>query len=302
MHKVLVVGDLMLDHYTFVSSSRQAAEAPIPIWDQEGGEWRLGGAANVAHNLKSLGKEDIEVWAAGICAKNHELRAARDWISRAGINVGLVGGSQTMVKHRFVHNNQVIFRVDNIKHFDDLSISTYEAFFKNFAIGRMFDFDAVVFSDYNKGTVTREMVEAARLAAKPGTIFVVDSKRHDLSMFKDFDVCKLNEHEYSAQIAHPKYTNPERLFKYVFVTKGSKGAELRMGDPVATRANRYVVHTENFPTDSVDPVDVTGCGDTALAGLTFSLLLDPGDVRKAVRFANLCATKVVQKFGTATVQ
>lgn len=306
--RVLVVGDVMMDHYIYVNSVRRAAEADIPVWDAVSNEYRMGGAANVANNLKALGKENIDVHLAGIASRSNHAHPGRDMISAAGIGVMLVGGTRTLYNQRFVSSDdKILFRCDNSRSFSEKESIDYERFFCSF-IGFPDDGsdpaadalplllrppDMIIISDYGRGTVTPKIVEKI---LKLGIPVIVDSKRKDLSIFSGVDVIKLNAQEYALQCT----SYPETFCKYLVVTRGDQGAELRFYDHEKSLADRHVVHSEYFPTDKIDPVDITGCGDTYVAGLSFSLLKDP-DVRRAMRFANACASTVVKKFGTAVV-
>lgn len=309
--RVLVVGDIMLDHYITVESTRMAPEADIPVWDETCHEYRLGGAANVANNLKSLGKDEISVHLAGLAARMEYNRPGRGFIEKHGIGTMLVGGQRTMYKQRYVVNSPtgpaIVFRSDNFRRWERREVEDYERFFCGFLEDGMETHDLVVVSDYDKGTVTPAIMEAVFKLKVP---VIVDSKRRELSMFCGAHVLKLNHLEYANQAAGGVgYANVESLADYVVVTKGAAGAELRLNAPVSSIPEKhrpssiyksYVVHTEQFPIESVKPVDVTGCGDTHTAATAFSLLSDP-DVRKAVRFANAAAASVVRKFGTSVV-
>jgi len=288
--KILVVGDIMIDRYEYVSTNRNAPEAAIPVWDHISHENRLGGAANVAHNLKALGGDEVDVFLAGIVEVE-----AKKMISKIGIDTILCAGFDTMYKNRYVDKStmKIVFRSDNIKEFRRQSLETFELSLRHFLEGHQFD--AVIFSDYNKGTISKFVVDIVSPCTKTR---IVDSKRLDLSMYKGSQLLKINEHEYAAQVARGPYTNVESLFEFVVVTHGSKGAELRQQEIVKSGTERYMVHSENFPVESVKVNDVTGCGDTHTAAMTFSLLKN-NDMRLAVRFANACSRNVVQKFGTS---
>ena len=288
--KVLVVGDIMIDRYIYVSSERQSPEAPIPVWDELYLENRLGGAANVAHNLKALAGDDVEVFLAGTVGLQE-----RRMISRLGIDTVLCSGVETMVKRRYVDekNKKYLFRADSVKKFSEESSRMFYKTLDHFLTGHVFD--AVVFSDYNKGTIDTGIVDALRMKAG---LCVVDSKRIDLTMYAGMQVLKINELEHAAQIARGPYVGVEGLFDYVVVTHGGKGAELRQYDHVKSGALKYVIHSENFSVQPVKNSDVTGCGDTHTAAMTFSLLKNK-DMRLAVKFANVCASDVAKKFGTS---
>lgn len=299
LKNVLVVGDVMIDKYTYVMSDRQAPEAPIPVWDEVSSEKRLGGAANVAHNLKCLGKDEIEVALAGIVSTED-----KKMILKAGISTYLCtsNDAKSMVKHRIVKQDEqkIITRIDNKKRFSDADIEAFKSNLKQFLPGAFpaGDFDVIVISDYDKGTINEDVIEILK---NYSNVFIVDSKRTDLSMFRGMQVLKINEHEYANQVSHGPYTNVESLFDYVVVTKGAKGSTLLQNEVTKSTNNRYVVHSEDFPVEPVKAKDVTGCGDTHTAAMTFSLLKN-GDVRFAVKFANACARNVVQKFGTSTCE
>jgi len=300
--RVLVVGDIMIDRYVFVSSERNAAEAPIPVFDELKEEKRLGGAANTAHNLKVIGGDEIEVDLAGIVDS-----VDRTLIQRLGIGTEFCTGYETMMKTRYVSSidQKYLFRADNMKKFPSYSIAQ----FKKNVNYLFFDmtnptndspemYDAIIFSDYDKGTIDSDTVNMFKNNSR---LFVIDSKKVDLSIYEGMNVLKINEGEYSIQVSRGPYTNVEKLFDFVIVTHGSKGSELRQCEKVKSNDTRYMIHSETFPVDPVAIGDVTGCGDTHTAALTFSLLKN-GDIRNAVKFANACARSVVQKFGTSVVE
>jgi D-beta-D-heptose 7-phosphate kinase/D-beta-D-heptose 1-phosphate adenosyltransferase len=272
---------------------RIAPEAPMPVWDEVRTEIRLGGAANVAHNIKSIGKDEVDVFLAGIVGGGEN---ETQMVRSCGIVSDMCTGRTTMLKHRYVELGTLkyLLRCDNIRKFPEDDVEFFEILLKNYLWERTFD--AVIISDYDKGTVTDDVV---KLAKSVGTV-IVDSKRKDLRMFQGTTVMKLNEQEYSAQVSNKDYANFERFFDYVVVTRGSEGAELRQCEVTKSNDRRYIVHAEKFPVEPVLANDVTGCGDTHTAAMTFSLLKN-GDMRNAIRFANACARDVVQKFGTSVM-
>lgn len=285
---VLVVGDVIVDEYIYVETRRQAAEAAVPVWDEIRRESRPGGAWNVAKNIQSIDPE-IKVYLAGI------LNAQR-WHGELESKHCFSGDE--LLKRRYVHDGKIIFRHD-----DRLVVDHVEA---DLLRDRIYEntrhtvFDAVVYSDYNKGTLTNEIISYCNDLAE---LVVVDSKRAFLDPFARGRDCstilKLNEYEWGC---HASDAWPiESMFDHVVVTKGKDGATLRQFDGKESRVNRHVVHEEHFPTRRVWPVDVTGCGDTHTAAMTVALLRDSG-VRNAVRFANEKASLAVQQFGTAVVK
>lgn len=303
-NKILVVGDVMFDRYIYVDSTRKAPEADIPVWDEIKREVRLGGAANVAANIASLSRDDDnEIFLAGITDSMDRKR-----FRSSGIDSTICAGSRSMYKERYVDQNmKYVFRHDNIKKFEAEDVKTLKKSIQHFCQGHLFH--AIIFSDYDKGTIDEEIVNLVSRCKTNETITVVDSKRLDLSLYSGFDVLKVNESEYAAQIRAP-YRNVESLFRNVVVTKGAKGAALVTSAPyvrdrkrdivIREACDRYITTTEEFHTISVNATDVTGCGDTHTAAMTYSLLKNR-DVRSAIKFANECSRKVVQRFGTSVV-
>jgi bifunctional ADP-heptose synthase (sugar kinase/adenylyltransferase) len=222
----------------------------------------------------------------------------------ADIKTGALVGGQTMVKRRYVERDtsRIIFRHDDILRFRQNDVWNLELSFDDLMRYENGNFDAIVVSDYDKGTITGRVLD--EISANKGTLRIVDSKRRDLSTFRDFDILKLNWQEYCAQQDSARQRCLEEMFGAVVVTRGDRGAELRMFDRAASAQageGKFVVHAEKFKVEPIRSVDVTGCGDTHTAAMAWALINDPLDVRSAVRFANKCAGDVVRKFGTSVV-
>ncbi len=292
---VLVVGDVMVDEYVKVYQTRRAPEAPIPVWDEIGSmESRAGGAANVLKNIRAIGGEQFDVSLVGL-ADFADFRFMADLLQFDGNSQFYCSGTQTMRKRRFVNPaGEYVFRHDNIKKFKQEDTESLCGWLEK--ILPKDHFDAVVFSDYDKGSIDNNIVRIVR-ERNPKAFTVVDSKRADLSLYSGMDVLKINEHEYAVQVASDKYVSVESLFKSVIVTKGQKGASLIQFER-GSRPSEYKLNEEKFPTQAVPPVDVTGCGDTHTSALVVSMLMTK-DLRASIKFANRCATDVVQKFGTS---
>ena len=308
--KVLVVGDIMTDRYTYVKTNRNSQEVDVPVWDFSKMEYRQGGAANVAVNLKALGGDTGLVRLAGLNRSDSQAKVA-DYIDYRLCSAGCDGSPQRwgshgaqehdhndMIKHRFVDDvtGEIIFRFDNKKKFEKCWIENFE---RKFLGEDLDEYDVIVVSEYDKGTVTEKR---AKKIVSEGRQVIVDSKRLDLRIFEGARILKVNEEEYSTQVSCQLYTNVERLFECVVVTKGKMGTELRMNEKYDGHyASSYTVHMEQFTVERVTALDVTGCGDTHTAAMAVALLRDDKDVRNAVRYANRCASLAVQRFGTTRV-
>jgi len=266
-----------------------AQEADIPVFDKTGvKERRLGGAANVAANIKALAGDSISVDLNGI------MRALdADLMSDNDLNGWMVWGD-SLEKHRYVCDDKIVCRVDNKKKFDR---AYREHFEECFELSQ--HYDLIVISDYDKGTVTESVTKKILDSGIP---VVVDSKRKDLRIFEGAKFLNVNEHEYSLQVSNKDYTAVERLFDFVIVTLGEKGAQLHQCESSKSDDKSYMVHTERFSTkEAKHVVDVTGCGDTHTAAFALGIVRDPQDIRGAVRYANECATLAVEKFGTTRI-
>lgn len=305
---ILVVGDIMIDEYVHVSSNRKAMESSLPVWEDDMIEYRLGGAVNVANNLKTM--SDCKVALAGILGDHYEY--GFEHLTGLGIEPIVVCNGPSMYKRRYVteHDgkNVHLLRHDIMARFPEWNLTLFKSHLPYMLGNRRFD--AIIFSDYDKGTIDAEVVEICR---KHSDLLVVDSKREDLRLFAGCTLLKLNESEYSSQVSQKLYESVEALFQFVVVTRGAKPTQLRVfSDDFHTKPhgkwmpawNRTVtskvfsVHSIEFPVERADVVDVTGCGDTHVAAMTISLV-HGNDINHAIRYANAAARDVVQRFGTS---
>lgn len=292
---VLVVGDVISDDYIDVETNRTAAEARIPVYDELHRYSKHGGAWNVADNIKSM-YPSLNVFLAGILGSRRRQGSPYD-VDSASLCVG----SSEMTKTRYVLDGKIIFRHDDNLRMDPIDVEFLRENLSHLVHVKKPQFDAVVFSDYDKGTLTAEIIGICSQLSK---LIVIDSKRLDLSPFVVRDattILKLNENEWSRQVSNGPQCL-EAWFDFVVVTKGADGAQLRQFDKKESGINRFMIHSEDFPAKVVKAVDVTGCGDTHTAAMVVSLLKDPYEIRNAVRYANEMASLAVQQFGTTVVR
>ena len=230
--KILLVGDNCIDVYQYGTVDRISPEAPVPIFKYSHKEQRAGMAGNVNNNLKALG-----------CHVNYL-------------------HTETSMKTRLIdsRSKQQMIRID-----DDVTATPIQ-----FDTDIPDVYDAVVVSDYNKGTVSYELIE--ELIALSIPIFI-DTKKTDLERFQGAWV-KINELEYSK--IKSECTG-------LIVTRGSQGASA-------------VHHDISVPSPAVEVVDVTGAGDTFLAALAYQFLITK-DIKLAIEFANKAAGITVQHLG-----
>jgi D-beta-D-heptose 7-phosphate kinase/D-beta-D-heptose 1-phosphate adenosyltransferase len=231
--KILLIGDNCTDVYQYGTVDRISPEAPIPVFVPSYKEERHGMAGNVFNNLEALGCE-VEY---------------------------LFGETSTKTRLIDARSKQQIVRIDNDVKSSPIQFET--------AIPDIYD--AIVISDYCKGTISYELVEEIIKEVKCPVF--IDTKKHDLARFEGA-VIKINAQEFSQLVSKPSSRN-------LIVTQGDKGV---LWDGWA------------MPPDMVEVADVCGAGDTFLAALVYSYL-DAKDMRTAIRFAIKAAGISVQHIG-----
>ena len=294
---VLVAGDVMLDRFIVGRVTRISPEAPVPIVRFESEHVRLGGAANVAHNIAALGGRASLVGILGIDTAADSLRAH---LAAAGIGVdGLVEDASrpTTEKVRVVtERNQQVARIDYERDADaDGDVDAAMIAQINRLGGGA---SALLVSDYLKGAITRGVVKA--LLRHANTPLIVDPKIPHLACYAGATLITPNHHE--AEIAtHRRVRTDEdaREAARDFRTRAQCGAVL------ITRGEQGMWLHESGSEGSIPAVtrevsDVTGAGDTVVA--TLSLALAAGaSMAEAAALANHAAGILVGKFGPATL-
>lgn len=299
--RVLLVGDLLADHYVFGQTERVSREAPVLIVRHEREELKLGGGANAAHNARALG---ARVTALGVIGRDDIGRQMAALFKSAGIGLAAVNTPVTETRTRILAGGlsttrQQMLRIDRgavgplAPAVRQKLAATLEAQARKA--------DVVMVSDYGAGVLCDETKDALRKIAASGTPVCVDS-RFDLASFSGMTVCKPNEPELAAFTGLSVKTDKDvdaagkaalaRLkCDVLLVTRGRKGMALF---EKGQRPIHLPVH------GSEEAVDVTGAGDTVSA--TFALALGAGGTPfEAARLANVAGSLVVQKQGTATV-
>jgi D-glycero-beta-D-manno-heptose-7-phosphate kinase len=297
---VLVAGDVMLDRFIVGQVSRISPEAPVPVVQFCREHVRLGGAANVAHNIAALGGRASLVAIVGVDAAAQRLR---EQLAAAAIaDAGLIedAGRPTTEKVRIVtERNQQVARID-YECDDDAGGAVEDAIVDR--VGRDGrGAKALLVSDYLKGAITRPMIEALlRVHAANGAPLIVDPKIPHLACYRGATLVTPNHHE-AETATHQRIRTDEdacaaaRAFRLradcgaVLITRGEQG--MWLSEPSTEGA---------VPAMAREVSDVTGAGDTVAA--TLSLALAAGaTLAEAAVLANHAAGVVVGKFGPATL-
>lgn len=300
---VLVAGDVMLDRFIVGRVTRISPEAPVPVVLFQSEHLRLGGAANVAHNISALGGRAALV---GIVGRDAAAARLRDHLRESGVaDDGLVedAGRPTTEKVRVVtERNQQVARID-YEHDADVAAAIEAALVARVRVGAA-GARALLVSDYLKGVVTRPVVEALLAVSRADSghtvPLIVDPKIPHLACYAGATLVTPNHHE--AEIAtHRRIRTDDEARQAAddfrrraqcdaaLITRGEHGMWLSSpsGDG-------------SIPAIAREVADVTGAGDTVAATLALALAAGASLAEAAV-LANHAAGIVVGKFGAATV-
>lgn len=297
---ILVVGDLMLDHYIWGDVQRISPEAPVPVVHTLRESHTAGGAANVALNLASLGAKVSAIGSLGDDAAATSLLAL---LQRAGIHTPLCQTEPTratIVKTRVVARTQQLCRIDYEDHHSRYQLDQHDAIADELAKA-----DAVIISDYAKGAISQELLDAlVKRSISAGTILSFDPKPSRKLVFRGVSLLTPNRHE-ALQLAgfpEPPPGEPyplEAVCARIHELHAPELLVITLGaDGMALCADGEV--QELFPTVAREVYDVSGAGDTVIATLTAALAAG-ASAPEAARLANRAAGVVVSRIGTATV-
>lgn len=293
-HQVLVIGDVMLDSFYHGKVNRISPEAPVPIINIDRVEDLPGGAANVAMNIASLG---ASCKISGITGHDAAADTLEQRLNSVGVDCAFhrVGNRDTIIKRRVISNQQQLLRMDFEKPFET---EEWEAM-QSIVAPLLAESKIMVLSDYNKGTLANPQYWI-RLAQIRGLPVLVDPKGSDFAKYRGADLITPNMAEFEAivgivsseadLIGKAQQLIKQLDIKAILVTRSENGMSL-------IRQNMPEFH---LPAIAKEVSDVTGAGDTVIA--TLAAVLAAGEsIETAVTLANVAASIVVSKLGTATV-
>lgn len=299
--RILVIGDVMLDVYIWGAVERISPEAPVPVVEVEGETKRLGGAGNVAANVRAIGAKPILISLVG---QDDDGDYLIKFMKSSGIspdNILRNSDRKTTVKSRIIAHSQQVVRVDresphNVANDELASL-----------IKRSIDviengIDGVIISDYGKGVIAPELLTVLLPACREHNIFVaVDPKEMNFPLYRNISTITPNTKEAGAAVGFPVKSEDDVLeagkalieklnADSVLITRGEEGMSLFTAD-----GSGY-----HLPTLAREVFDVTGAGDTVISVLT-SAYVGGATLREAAIVANYAAGVVVGELGAATV-
>lgn len=301
--KVAVLGDVMLDEYLFGEVNRISPEAPVPVVRVLRERAVLGGAANVAANLKALGTEPLLV---GTLQKDAAGDRVLGLLTGLGVSIsGLVLDTSrpTIIKTRVIGQQQQMLRID--REDPGLPDAAVLLGLKDRLERALGSASALIVSDYAKGTINEPVMDTVRaLCAERGIPWIVDPKPAHKALYRGATLMTPNTKETSELTTRDARSDMEVTIagralladlglKGLLVTRSERGMALFAPD--AEHAAPWMI-----PTEAREVFDVSGAGDTVIAA--FSAAIAAGaDWREAAMLANAAAGVVVAKVGTATV-
>lgn len=288
--KILVVGDFMVDNYLWCDCSRISPEAPVLVAKSLKEDKRLGGAANVYANLKTLG---AEVFALGVLGDDE---------SGAFLKKNLKGkfliqkGRKTPLKKRIMAHNQQVLRLD---HEDSDAIKLEKELIAEFEV-LVKDYEAVVLSDYAKGVLTPKICQSfIKIAKKLSIPILIDPKGSDYSKYKGATLLTPNKKE-ALEALKFENLDGENLKKGIKKLK----SEFDLTYSIITLSEAGIAVFDKdlsiVPAKALEVFDVTGAGDSVIAVLAFCLALKL-NIKEACEIANAAAAVVVSKIGSVSV-
>ena len=302
--KILIVGDIMLDSYLYGKVNRISPEAPIPIVSVTSREYRPGGAANVAFNIKSLGAEVI---VCSVIGNDDKAEIFKNILKENNLtDIGIIESAErkTTVKHRIISAGQHLRRVD-----DEITTDISEELSQKL-INRITEItdnekiDLIVFQDYDKGVLTESVIEQIiKIAENKQILTAVDPKRKNFFSYRNVNLFKPNFKEFcegtKTEIDKKDFATLSLACKK-FITEMNVKIGL-----ITLSENGVLICTKeeclHFPANNIHQIaDVSGAGDTVIsvAGL---LLSCNADIKDIAYLSNLAGGIVCKKLGVVSV-
>lgn len=298
--RIAVVGDLMLDKYIWGSVKRISPEAPVPVVEVETEQTRLGGAANVAKNIQSLGGTPLLVGVIGNdAAGKHLLQIIHE---NNFPDEGIISDPSrlTTVKTRIIAHSQHVVRIDHessVEIADTIQHDVLRVLHDNIAT-----IDGIILEDYNKGVMTQHVIqEIITLANRHKKTITVDPKFNNFFEYKNVTIFKPNRHE-TEEVLGMRIKNDNDIItagkellrrlnaENILLTRGEQGMTLFERDGSISHVS----------TKARNVADVSGAGDTVIAAITLAMV-GGATPKEAATLANLAGGVVVGYVGIVPI-
>jgi D-beta-D-heptose 7-phosphate kinase/D-beta-D-heptose 1-phosphate adenosyltransferase len=295
--KLLVIGDLMIDHYLWGSCERISPEAPVQVVNVKSESVVLGGAGNVINNLNALGAQVDVISVIGGCEISDELKTLLTDIKVDTQYLITQNDRITSKKSRIIASQQQVVRYDR-ESTDEISSESQKEILDTFR-SIIADYDAVLLSDYGKGVLTKELTASLiAIANKNSKKVLVDPKGLDYSKYKGAFLLTPNKKE-ASEATQVNIKDDASLAQAIIQLKTECNLDVSLITLSEQGVAIYDDKLRTHPTVAREVFDVTGAGDTVLASLGYALACGY-EIDDAVEFANLAAGVVVGKIGSAT--
>ncbi len=298
--RIAVVGDVMVDKYLWGSVARISPEAPVPIVEVEKETERLGGAANVANNVKSLGGWPLLIGVVGDDANGTLLTKL---LSGQGCPIdGIVRDASrpTTIKTRVIAHNQHVVRIDNEQK-REISPAVQEQILSVLR-STIASLDGIILEDYNKGVIVAPLIhQIIEMAREHGKIVTVDPKFQNFFEYKNASVFKPNRKEVEEALGM-KLTSDESVHEAAVLLKKKLNAEnvlITLGEQGMSLLDNQnsLLH---LPTQARHVADVSGAGDTVIATLTMALA-SGASIHESASLANFAGGVVCGEVGIVPI-
>ena len=307
-NKILIIGDIMLDTYLIGKVERISPEAPVPVVDIEEKINKLGGAANVALNLKSLGATPIICSVIGKDQKGYDLEQLFKDNQLITKYLYKTKNRITTNKIRVIGNQVQMLRIDD-ENRDDLEDDIFQKLKESIIIAVAENrFDAIIFQDYDKGVISKKMVDyVIALSKKRNIPLFVDPKEKNFDLYSDAKIFKPNFNEFKRGIKNDKLNmdNFVEIFPYVekmmiekeienfYTTMGKNGILLSYKD-------KDVISHLHIEGQKRSVADVSGAGDTVISVATL-LTINRIDRVSTAKISNIAGGIVCEKAGVVPI-
>ena len=298
---IAILGDVMLDRYIWGDVNRISPEAPVPVVEVRREEITLGGAANVAHNIKELGGIPYLI---GVVGDDNSGESIKGLLAQQEIDprfIILDASRPTTTKTRVIGQNQQVVRIDR-ETTENISKKIAQMLLSHLRVVINEGAEAVIISNYGKGTITRELLsQTLKLARETEILTAVDPKEDHFPLYRGITLITPNKHEAEKAVGF-EITDESSLEaagkklldmlspEIVLITLGENG--MAIFEP-----NRCM---KKVPTFAKEVYDVTGAGDTVVSAYTLAIASGATAYEAAI-IANHAAGIVVAEVGTATV-